>query len=170
MAQQRQVRTLQMSGQSHYKPAAICRRGHVQAANVEWTPFGEKCPTCGAKVIAQCESCGHRIRGYYFVPGVVGGGDPYKPPDFCDKCGAPHPWVSRQGRIYELQNRLESEDLNPADELVVREALDALLSPDLEEEEERVRWARVKRLAPSLWETSQPLLVTLIKEAMLGKL
>jgi hypothetical protein len=61
-------------------------------------------------------------------------------------------------------------DLNPADELAVREPLDGLLSPDLEAEDERVRWGRVKKLAPSLWETSQPLPVRIIKEAMLGRL
>jgi len=120
-------------------------------------------------VIIACETCGYRIRGDYFAPGVIAVSH-YKPPDFCDKCGAAHPWVSRQGRIYELQNRLEEEKLDPADELVVREQLEALAGQDLDEDEQRKKWARVKKLAPQLWESSQPLLNTLVSAAIQGKL
>jgi hypothetical protein len=103
------------------------------------------------------------------VPGVIGSSN-YRPPDFCDNCGDAHPWVGRQGRIYELQNRLDSEQLDPADQLTVREQLEALLSADLDEDEQRRRWARVKKLAPQLWESSQPLINTLISTAVQGKL
>jgi hypothetical protein len=159
-----------MRREAGYQPAAVCRRGHVQTGNVNFGEYGEKCPTCGAKVIVQCESCGHRIRGRYHSPGVIALGDEYRPPDFCDKCGGAHPWVSRQGRIYELQNRLEAEDLDPADELVVREQLDALMSTDLDDDEQRKRWERVKKMAPQLWESSQPLITTLVSAAVQGKL
>jgi hypothetical protein len=77
-------------------------------------------------------------------------GASYDPPDFCDMCGAPLPWVSRQGRIYELENLLDDEELDPADELAVREQLHALAGEDLDEEEQARRWRRVKRLAPGL--------------------
>ena len=104
------------------------------------------------------------------VPGVITSGGGYKPPDFCDKCGAAHPWVTRHGRIYELQNRLEDEQLDPADELTVREQLEALQNADLDEEEQRRRWSRVKALAPQLWQSSQPLINTLVSAALQGKL
>jgi hypothetical protein len=62
--------------------------------------------------------------------------------------------VNRQGRIYELQNRLAEEDLDPASELIVREQLEALLDSDIEDEEAARRWSKVKELAPGLWEKS----------------
>lgn len=84
------------------------------------------------------------------VPGVVAIGFAYDPPDFCHECGAPFPWVGRQGRIYELENLLDGEDLDSADELAVREQLQALAGDDLDEEEQTRRWKRVKKLAPGL--------------------
>jgi hypothetical protein len=78
--------------------------------------------------------------------------------------------VSRQGRIYELQNRLEGTGLDPADELAAREQLEALMNPDIGEDEERKRWQRVKKLAPQVWESSQPLITTLVNAALQGRL
>ena len=69
---------------------------------------------------------------------------------FAHDCGSPFPWVGRQGRIHELENLLDAEDLDPADELVVREQLRALASEDLDVEEQTRRWKRVKKLAPGL--------------------
>lgn len=152
-----------------YRPAAVCRRGHVQTSDVQFGEYGKRCPRCGAEVMLACDSCGARIRGDYYVPGAIGLSN-YKPPDFCDNCGNAHPWVGRQGRIYELQNRLDSEQLDPADLLTVHEQLEVLLSADLDEDEQRRRWARVKKLAPQLWESSQPLINTLINAAVQGKL
>jgi hypothetical protein len=152
-----------------YQPAAICRRGHVQTSDIQFGGYGERCTRCGAEVILKCDACGTRIRGDYYVPGAIGGSG-YKPPDFCDHCGAAHPWVSRQGRIYELQNRLDNEELDPADQLMAREQLEALLSSDLDDDEQRRRWSRVKKLAPQLWESSQPLINTLVSAAIQGKL
>jgi hypothetical protein len=43
---------------------------------------------------------------------------------------------------------------DPADELAAREQLQALVSPDLDEDEERRRWERVRKAAPGLWEKS----------------
>jgi hypothetical protein len=49
---------------------------------------------------------------------------------------------------------LDDEDLDDADELAVREQLRALADPNLEEDDERKRWERVRQLAPGLWEKS----------------
>jgi hypothetical protein len=85
-------------------------------------------------VINGCEQCDQKIRGVEIDPEVlIIGGDAAPPPRFCDGCGAPFPWVDRQGRIYELQNLLEREQLDAATELFVREQLDALANPDLPE-------------------------------------
>lgn len=60
--------------------------------------------------------------------------------------------MNRQGRIYELENLLDDEELDPADELAAREQLHALASEDLDDEEQARRWMRVKRHAPGLFE------------------
>jgi len=135
-----------------YRQGAVCKRGHVQTRDISRMPIGDRCPDCGAAVLKSCSRCGHRIRGDYDVPGVVAIGFSWEPPQFCDKCGAPHPWVNRQGRIYELENLLDDEELDPADELAAREQLHALASEDLDDEEQARRWMRVKRHAPGLFE------------------
>lgn len=142
------------SERSKYKPAAICKRGHVQTQDLTLGEVGERCPECGAHVLTECPACATRIRGHYDIPGVVSFGDHYEPPRFCDSCGAPFPWLDRQGRIYELENLLDAEELDAAAELAVREQLRALANADLDEDDERKRWERVKRLAPGLWEKS----------------
>ena len=144
-----------MTSVGEYRPAAICRRGHVMTRDATITSLAtRRCQTCGAEVITRCPSCNGMIRGHYFVPGVIGFGGNYTPPDFCADCGAPFPWASRQARIYELMNLLDEEELDPAAELTVREHLEALTDADLDEDEQGRRWERVKRLAPGLWERS----------------
>jgi hypothetical protein len=157
---------------SEYKPAAVCRRGHVQSRDLTVGEVGERCSKCGAKVLTGCPKCGKRIRGRYEVPGVVSLGGKYTPPNFCDSCGHPFPWLDRQGRIFELENLLDDEDLDEATELAVREQLRALASPDLDETEERQRWERVKRNAPGLWEKSgaRAILESVVSAAVKGSL
>jgi hypothetical protein len=137
----------------HYMPAAVCKRGHSQTSDLTGIEIGQRCPDCGATVLTACPECAQRIRGRLHADGVVMPGM-YEPPDFCDRCGGPFPWVSRQGRIYELENLLDDEELDPADELAAREQLHALASADLDEDEERRRWERVRKYAPGLWEKS----------------
>jgi hypothetical protein len=133
--------------------AAICRRGHVITVRMEqFDQIGERCTTCGARILIACPECGHRLRGEYYVEGVLGWSADTPRPSFCDKCGTAFPWVDRQGRIYELQNRLDDEGLDPAIELAVREQLDALLDPDMDEKEAARIWKRVIESAPGLWE------------------
>lgn len=147
-----------------YRPAAICRRGHVITTNAESALNTPRCATCGAQTLTNCPNCGTMIRGRYVVPGVIGFGSDYTPPDFCADCGNPFPWTSRQARIYELMNLLDQEQLDPAAELAVREQLEALASVDLDEEEQEGRWSRVKRLAPTLWDKTgaQQIITTLV--------
>ena len=49
------------------------------------------------------------------------------------------PWLSRQGRIYQLQNLLDEEGLDPATELRVREFLQELADSDPDNPNE-VNW------------------------------
>jgi hypothetical protein len=141
-------------GQSYYTSAAICRRGHVETTMTERSEVLPRCARCGAEILTSCPECGHRIRGHHMVPGVINLGAKYQRPDFCDACSNPFPWASRQGRIYELMNLLDGEDLDPASALEVREQLEALAEPEMDEKEAARRWQRVKERAPGLWEKS----------------
>jgi hypothetical protein len=138
--------------------------GRMSSALAGAEEIAQRCPRCGSQVITACEACGYRVRGQ--AENVFGG--QWSPPDFCDNCGTPHPWLSRQGRIYLLQNMLDEEDLDPATRLEVQEQLDALTDPDLDEEEQAARWAKVQRLAPTLWEKSgaQKILETVVSAAI----
>lgn len=157
---------------SYYAGAAICRRGHVETTIVSSSEVPARCARCGATILIACPACDQRIRGHYIVPGVIGGGGEYKCPDFCDHCAAPFPWVSRQGRIFELMNLLDEEDLDPATELEVREQLEALASADLDDKEAARRWQHVKDRAPGLWDKSgaRSILESVISAAMKGAL
>jgi hypothetical protein len=71
--------------------------------------------------------------------------------EFCDACGSPMPWASRQARLWELENVLQEDpDLSEADRLTIAEQLDALREPDLSEDDQVERWRRIKKVAPSL--------------------
>ena len=147
---------------STYKQAAICKRGHVETSNIERTQVSPRCHQCGAQILTQCPACNFRIRGYHYIPNVVHGS--YTKPDFCDGCGAAFPWVDRKGRIYELQNRLDDEELDSATELVEREQLEALTNPDLDEAEQVRRWQRIKTAAPDflLKAATNPIVTSLL--------
>ncbi len=149
-----------------WRPAAVCRRGHVETTDITLREqIGSRCGKCGAEILTQCPACGSRIRGRYHVPGAAGP-DNYNPPGFCDSCGAPFPWLDRQGRIYLLENILDDQELDAADELTVREELEALRNPDLSDEEAKRRWARVRELAPGLWEAGKPILDSVVSAAI----
>jgi hypothetical protein len=156
----------------YFLPAAICRRGHVEATNTKTrADLSERCATCGAVVLVKCPVCGHRLRGRFYVARVIVTQD-YEPPDFCDGCGAPFPWVSRQGRIYELMNLLDDSELDPATELEVREQLEALSNPDVPDDEAARRWAKIKEKAPTLWEKTgaQRIIETVVTAAIKAQL
>ncbi len=112
------------------------------------------------------------IRGHYLVEGVIGFSSDYEPPQFCADCGTPFPWVGRQGRIYELMNRLDEEQLDAATELAVREQLEALTSHDLDEDEELRRWERIRKLAPEFWAKAgaQTILTTVVTAVLKDRL
>lgn len=78
----------------------------------------------------------------------------WRRPEFCRDCGSPYPWVDRAGRIQHLENLLDDEHLDDATELAVREQLEALTDPDLDDKTAERRWRRVGELAPGMWEKS----------------
>jgi hypothetical protein len=133
-----------------YQAAAVCRRGHVIEFALTREP-GDLgfCSGCGAKILTRCTSCGKRIRGRYFVS--LGAQRYYEPPPFCDCCGEPHPWVSREERIYQLENILDEEDIEESDRLLVMQSLERLrTNPELDEKDQAKTWGSIKSRAPGL--------------------
>jgi hypothetical protein len=131
--------------------AAICRRGHVETWYIR--PYeqsdrpADMCPRCGARVLTACPACGLRIRGDYFVPGVLGGATPDRS-SFCDGCGTAFPWATREERIYELENLLDDEpDIDEADRAVISEHLRQLQNAAISERDERAAWSAIKQRA-----------------------
>jgi len=153
-----------------YYCAAVCLRGHTLTNRLALTELAmalghtaRRCVTCGATVIATCPECGERIRG---APENSFVDDVYKPPDFCDKCGEPFPWLSRQGLIYQLEDILDQTDVDTATKLRVREQLEALADTDIDEPQEIQRWKRIKNLAPSFIEDGRRIISILATEAL----
>lgn len=144
-----------------YYSAAICRRGHVES-ELDPEEAAARCSKCGAVVLTAC-SCGQRIRG----PMRGAFGSTWMKPQFCDACGRPHPWASREARFYELENILDEQDLDPADELKVREELEKLREqPEAGEAVEIERWKTVKRLAPGLMEAGGRIMESVMTAAI----
>lgn len=142
--------------------AAICKRGHIVNRQLEitTTPPGNFCAECGAPVMFKCD-CGARLLGGHEGAVLV---RPQPPDAFCQVCGSAFPWATREQRIGQLHNLLDFEDLDEADRLHVAEALAVLSMPEDDvAQDDLVRAGEtVRRLAPGLWETGRPVLVTLL--------
>lgn len=94
---------------SYYDTAQMCINGHVVNSMAISVPQSNKkhCASCGAPTIKSCASCNSAIRGYYHIPGVIGGFHFY-PPSYCDNCGTAFPWtISSLEAARELADELE---------------------------------------------------------------
>ncbi len=84
-------------GEGSWDVAQVCQNGHAITYVLRQgeVPSQSHCEECGETTVTACGKCGAPIRGYYNVPGVIGGFD-YSPPKFCHNCGAAHPWTERR--------------------------------------------------------------------------
>jgi hypothetical protein len=167
--------------------AAICKRGHEVDDHVldparrlagQIDQFGGGitdmhevpafCRWCGAPVILGCVQCGRPFPGF---DGVIVVGS--TPDPFCEHCGTPQPWATRQQRTGQLYNLIDfEENLDESARLQVVEAIAVLSEPDDDAEDERkVRAGEVvRRLAPRTWDTARPLLQSVLSEWLKRKL
>jgi hypothetical protein len=76
----------------------VCRNGHVVTDLLHGCPErgSVHCDRCGAPTLDHCLTCGRRIPGAVYVPGLAPAGS-QPPPNYCATCGAPFPWTSRPG-------------------------------------------------------------------------
>ena len=155
---------------SGYRSAAVCRRGHEITSSIEFRGEVElHCPDCGAKVLTACTACGDRIQGSYHSP-VVLTGTRYEAPDFCDRCGAPHPWASRQARLWAIENLLDDEDLSDADRLELHERFDELRAGEVDEKRQIEIWKHIKNKVPGLLSIAGRIIESVTTEAMKAQL
>jgi hypothetical protein len=150
---------------NRYRTAAICQRGHVLSVVNEADSVGARCRTCGAAILTECPACQTRVQGQRerFLALFEGGPalpswepyeEEYERPSFCGVCGNPYPWVGRQERIWEIENRLDLDGLDPGTALALREQLEALGEGEEDEDTQTRRWKRVFDLVPNFWERS----------------
>jgi hypothetical protein len=133
---------------SYHLGSAICRRGHVETDYLRPSTSGpvrrsgagvaQNCLKCGATVLTACLNCDLRIRGDYFVPGVIAVSTASRP-SFCDGCGSAFPWATREERIFELENLL--------DRVVIQDQLRRLTNAELSDRDERQAWSVIGRRA-----------------------
>lgn len=111
-----------MSG--HYDVQQVCENGHQinQCHRSEPQHSQNYCDKCGAKTITKCLQCNSEIRGYYSVPGVIGGGGA-DVPSHCHNCGKPYPWTQNKivtaiqifaefGNLDEEEKKTIEQDIN----------------------------------------------------------
>lgn len=71
----------------------------------------------------QCPGCNHAIRGYYHVPGIIGGTRAYRVPLFCHECGKPYPWtnnaIEAAKELIAEANELKAEEKESLNKTVI---------------------------------------------------
>ena len=87
------------------------------------------------------------------------------PMAFCETCGDPFPWATREQRLGKLWSIIDFEgELDPAEFLAVTEQLAMLSEPEsIEDEDAQVKAGGMfQRMAPKAWQVAQPVMVTLM--------
>ena len=157
-----------------YYGAAVCRRGHkitalIEPAQGRAEPIPERCSECGAKVLTSCPHCNARLKGYP-IGGPVVIGATWERSDFCDACGFPFPWASREAIAYHIENLLDEQpDLSDGDRRILEEQLKALREPPSDAASEKRQLAALKalqKLAPKAWELAAPVLQAFLSAEM----
>ena len=106
--------------------ALLCLNGHLIVGSLARWPDGRAkfCKECGASTIDACPSCNWPIVGIH-ENAWMGDSGPYRPPRFCEECGAGYPWT-----ITALQAAKEYADdisqLTPEEKSQLKGALEDL--------------------------------------------
>jgi hypothetical protein len=123
--------------------ALVCRKGHViNGASRKHPEFNSAfCQHCGSEALSQCTRCQAHVRGEYHVEGVVViGGEGFKPPAYCDGCGAAYPWT--EARVRALTEYLELVGADPAERAWLSSSVGALMADSPETPLAVARWKR----------------------------
>jgi hypothetical protein len=107
---------------AEYDVMQVCRNGHVITDLLTSCPeLGLlHCERCGSPTLDHCLTCGQKIRGAIYVPGLVPAGSS-PPPSYCASCGAPFPWTNGKRRPPASNPRAALEAMLRRLPLVVRQ-------------------------------------------------
>ena len=155
------------------RAAVVCARGHVITAVLDVVPgplgtvYGY-CDKDGTALLARCVTCAIRIKGDR-PPNRLATYAAYELPSFCDCCGEPHPWASREDRLTRLQH-IASTEPDPDRRKAVLSALEQLKREGLRGRREAKLWKTVQEYAPEVivqgWEVARPLLSAFVKKKL----
>ncbi len=112
----------QEQGVAEYDVMQVCRNGHVITDLLNSCPERGllHCDRCGAPTLDRCLTCGQKIRGAIYVPGLVTAGT-CPPPGYCASCGAPFPWTDGRRRPPPSNPRAALEKMLRRLPLVIRQ-------------------------------------------------
>lgn len=128
---------------SKFETAQICRNGHMVTSSVETSPeLGSKfCAQCGVETITTCMSCNAKIRGHYYVEGVVSLMET-PVPGFCHECGSAYPWTeAKLTAAKDLTDELD--ELNEDEKTKLKGTLDDLVRDTPQTEVAAIRFKKV---------------------------
>lgn len=150
-----------------YDVAQICRNGHVINSMARNAPEikQEFCDRCGEPTLTSCQKCDRPIRGYYDVPGVIGGFD-YSAPSYCHACGAPHPWT--EARLAAAQELAETfDELSDEEQGQLKQSLEDLTRDTPRTAVAESRFKRlVKKAGADAYEGMRSILVEVVSESV----
>jgi len=107
---------------AEYDVMQVCRNGHVITDLLNSCPERGllHCERCGAPTLDHCLTCGQKIRGAIYVPGLIPAGSS-SPPGYCAVCGAAFPWTNGRRRLPASNPRAALEAMLRRLPLVIRQ-------------------------------------------------
>ncbi len=150
---------MELWGAAAYRTARICLNGHVRSEGIEEDPVGEPfCQECGAETLVACK-CGAPIRGYFYVPEVIGATE-YRRPAYCHACGDPYPWTAKAKRAFvDLVGELDG--LKPEEREQLQASAEDLIA---ETPGTAVAVVRVKKALQRVSKEVAPILLRLVEQ------
>ena len=112
-----------------------------------------------------CPSCGAAIRGYYCLPGFIGGMS-YIRPAYCHSCGQPYSWTtSSMEAANELADELESLTLEEREQL--KNSFPDLLSNTPKSAVAEIRFKKIiKKVGSDAYDGLKTILVDVVSETV----
>lgn len=150
-----------------YDDALVCLNGHVINDSATRKPERNSkfCDKCGAAAINSCPACNTMIRGYYYVPGVVGliTREP-TPAAYCHECGKPYLWT--EDKLKAIQEAIELSEISAQEK-----AEFGINLPDIVADTPRTKVAALKlkvigeKIGKELWGVVKDIIVEIGSEA-----
>jgi len=150
---------------SYFDVAQICLNGHIINNSSMTFPSSNKkrCPDCGSETITKCLACNQDIRGYHFVPGVIGFGGLEKAPGFCEHCGKPYPWT--ESRLEAARDLAGQLDLDIPERTLLEKSIEEIVRDTPRAPAEAVRFKGVvEKAKPWALAAFREVLISVVSE------